>query len=114
MKYILELDRNEMDEFIRIYFNGSTVPNHAGSRTERRITKKVVAIGRKFEADLSKKNKKKKERKMPNMREVAPDEKCISCNHEIADHGKDSCNGVYNVYDVHGDETVGCMCKAFN
>lgn len=44
----------------------------------------------------------------------SPDELCQSCNHKLDDHKPLKCEGVYNVFDVHGDETVGCACRAFD
>lgn len=42
------------------------------------------------------------------------DEKCLSCGHHFDDHRDGKCGGVYNVYDVHGDEQVGCLCKEYD
>lgn len=42
------------------------------------------------------------------------DEKCQNCGHQIDEHRYNKCIGVYNVYEIHGDETVGCVCKEFS
>lgn len=52
MKFTLELDSAEMDEFTRIFFNGVTVPMHGASAIEKKVTDKVVEFIQKFEDSL--------------------------------------------------------------
>lgn len=54
MKYILEIDDKECDEFIRVFFNGVTVPVSSGNNAEKRLINKVTALAHKFEKSLVK------------------------------------------------------------
>ena len=54
MKYTLEIDESEADEFVRIFFNGVSVPYSSASNIEKRLIRKVTAIAQKYEESLSK------------------------------------------------------------
>lgn len=52
MKYTLEIDEKEADEFIRIFFNGVSAPYSATGRIEKRLVIKVTALAQKYEGSF--------------------------------------------------------------
>lgn len=54
MKYTLEIDEREADEFVRIFFNGVSVPYSAAGKREKRLILKVTELAQKYEESLSK------------------------------------------------------------